>query len=79
MTNPKNGMLNPKAMQGRGGQANMQKMASMFDPKMLQQMGGVSASAGDWSRHESIQIRAHVSPCVSCRFFISFRWAASSR
>lgn len=29
MTNPKNGMLNPKAMQGRGGQMNMNKMAQM--------------------------------------------------
>ena len=36
-----NGMLDPKKLQGRGGQANMQKMAQMFDPKMLQQMGGM--------------------------------------
>lgn len=36
MTNPKNGMLNPKAMQGRGGQMNMQKMASMFNPVRTQ-------------------------------------------
>jgi len=35
------GMIDPKKMTGRQGQATMNKMASMFDPRMLQQMGGM--------------------------------------
>ena len=41
VANPKSGLLNPKAMQGRGGQQTMQKLSQMINPQMLQQMGGM--------------------------------------
>lgn len=36
------GMMDPKKLMGRGGQMNMNKLASAFNPQMLQQMGGMS-------------------------------------
>ena len=34
--------MDPKAMMGRGGQMNMRQIAQMFDPRMIQKMGGQS-------------------------------------
>lgn len=58
MTNPKNGMLNPKAMQGRGGQMNMQKMASMFNPVRTHNTHTNTTSTSQRAREIEKEIRA---------------------
>lgn len=37
----RNGMLDPRKMQGKNGQMNMRQLAGMFPPQMVQQMGGM--------------------------------------